>query len=69
MKFKLIPVDRLFYDNEVKKSLSYFKLNPVSKEHYDSEIIIDIKKKGGKFRQQKFDELEIEYYKRIGIER
>ncbi|MBA7490171.1 hypothetical protein ES702_00706 [subsurface metagenome] len=69
MEFKLVPVDRLFYDNEIKKRLSYFKLIPVSKEHYDNEIIISIKKKGDKFRQQKFDELEIAYYKRIGIKK
>lgn len=69
MEFKLIPVDRLFYDNEVKKRLLVFTLKTVFKKHYDNEIMIAIKKKGGKFRQQKFDELEIAYYKRIGIKR
>jgi len=69
LEFELKPVDRLFYDNEVKKRLLVFKLNPVSREHYNDEISIVLKRKGKTHRQLKFDELEIEYYKRIGIER
>jgi len=59
----------MYYDNEVKKRLLVFKLNPVSKEHYNNEITIELKRKRKTHRQLKFDELEIEYYKRIGIKR
>ena len=67
MKFELKPVSKEFYDAEIEKVLSYFKLIPVSKEHYNNEVTISIKKRGGKYKQQKFDELEIAYYKRRGI--
>lgn len=69
MEFKLTGVSKEFLDNEIKKQLSYFKLISVSKEHYINEVIIDLKRKGKKHRQLKFDELEIVYYKKIGIER
>lgn len=68
MEFKLINISRDFYNNEVKKTLSYFKLIPVSREHYNNEVTISIKKRGGRYRQQKFNEVEIAYYKSIGIE-
>ena len=68
MEFELKTVSKEFYDAEIVKTLSYFKLIPVSREHYNNEVTISIKKRGGRYRQQKFDELEIAYYKSIGIE-
>ena len=43
-----------------------FQLIPVSREHYNSQIRIR-KKKGGR-RQLKYDELEIAYFARKGID-
>lgn len=68
MKFELKTVSREFFDTEIKKKQLDFKLNPVLREQYNNEINIAIKKRGGRYRQQKFDELEIAYYKRRGIE-
>ena len=68
IKFKLRPVSKEFYDDEIEKTLSYFKLTPISREQYINELIIKAKRKGHKHRQLKFDELEIAYYKSIGIE-
>lgn len=68
MVFELKTVSREFFDTEIKKKQLDFKLNPVSREQYNNEINISIKKRGRRYRQQKFDELEIAYYKRRGIE-
>ena len=68
IEFKLKSVSKEFYDAEIIKTLSYFKLIPVSREHYNSEVTISIKNRGGRYRQQKSDELEIAYYRSIGIE-
>jgi len=68
MEFELKSVSREVYDAELEKTLSYFKLIPVSREHYNNEVTTSIKKRGKRYRQQKFDELEIAYYKSIGIE-
>lgn len=43
-----------------------FKLIPVSREHYDSQVIIYKRKR--KRMILKYDELEIKYYLRKGID-
>ena len=44
-----------------------FKLTPVSKEYYNSQIRIS-KRRGRKKKEYKYDELEIKYYLRKGID-
>ena len=43
-----------------------FTLTPVSKEYYDSEVRISRKRRN--IKVIKYDELEIAYYERLGID-
>ena len=43
-----------------------FRLIPTSKEYYDNQILIHKRRKG--IKEPKFDELEIKYFEKMGID-